>query len=218
MISKGLSRRIDFGELSSSLKGSGSVRKSTKLLGGIFAAVICLSATAMPAMASSSTSRSAGVADGSSAPLPLSVSVQAAHENAVTSFLRLHPKPVLPTSASPAELAANRATLYTYLHTVPWTDVFGQWGCTVTDVSIQWTKDIDGTKYPSYSDSANCGGQEALAAVVGTIAPRSAILSESQDPSLIRLYPQLARTSGEGAFSAQRTSGIARTSARRIFA
>lgn len=118
--------------------------------------------------------------------LPLSSSAQTSAENAVTSFLAAHPAPLAPTDPT----AAQTATFYTewnaYLKIVPWSSLYGQWGCTLKKVSINSSTS---TTAPTFGTISNCGGVEALTPLVGTIATRSSTLASPAGASARSLYP-----------------------------
>lgn len=125
--------------------------------------------------------------------LPVGEESQASHEAAVAEFLAAHPLPVAPSaSASAAELSKSRSVWYAYLTSVPWTDVFGQWGCTVHDLHIVMTSAADGNTYPAVQDVAECGGVEALTGVVGTLETKTSVLAQ---PANAHLRASLAAVS-----------------------
>ncbi|MGJ4844294.1 hypothetical protein [Leifsonia sp. Le1] len=167
-----------------------NIRKPA-LIGGVIATVLLVGMQALPALAVSPATPSASAAP------PVSASAQAVHEAAVARFLATNPKPATLTApASPAVLAQNRTAWLSYLEAAPWTDIFGQWGCTVSDLSVVMSTADDGTSYPTVRDVADCGGVEALTGIVGTIDTTSSVLAQ---PANAHLRAQLSRTAPSNA-------------------
>jgi hypothetical protein len=155
--------------------------RKASLVGGVIAAVLCVGLQAAPAIAATSSNTPAAPPGA----LPAAASAQASHEAAVERFLAAHPKPAaLTASASAAELTQNRTAWYSYLKAAPWTDIFGQWGCTVSDLNVVMSKADDGNAYPTVKDVANCGGVEALTGVVGTIDTKTSVLTQPNNADL----------------------------------
>lgn len=156
----------------------------TTLVGGLIAVALCIGFQTAPASAVTPHSVPPPPA------VPLSASAQDLHEAATATFLAANPKPaVLPPSAPAAELAQNRADWYSYLKAVPWDDVFGQWGCTVSDLSVVMSPAGDGASYPTVQDVANCGGVQALTPIAGTLDTKASVLAR---PANAQLRAQLA--------------------------
>jgi hypothetical protein len=169
-----------------------TIRKAS-LIGGIIAAVVCIGLQTAPAFAATSSNTPAAPPIA----LPVAASAQVSHEAAVGTFLAAHPKPAtLTASASAAELTQNRTAWYSYLKAAPWTDIFGQWGCTVSNLNVIMSKADDGNAYPTVQDVANCGGVEALTGIVGTIDTKASVLAQ---PANAQLRTALTATSSSDA-------------------
>ncbi|WP_349867285.1 hypothetical protein [Leifsonia sp. WHRI 6310E] len=164
-----------------------SVRKST-IFGGVLAALLCLGAQAAPALAQAPDSAALADASGTTvatAASPISAAAQATHEASVSKYLASHPKPsALSATASPESLQANRAEWFAYLQAAPWTDIFGQWGCTVSNLNVVWSAAGDGNSYPTLQDVVNCGSIEGLTGVAGSLETRSAVLAQPDNAEL----------------------------------
>jgi hypothetical protein len=125
----------------------------------------------------------------SSSALPVAPAAQSTYEGTVTAFLASHPTPApLTSSASAEQLAENHAEWFTFLQQVPWTAMFGQWGCTVSDVHVTMSVDGKGETNPSVTDVSFCGGLEAVGPMPLTLKTRSAVLAEPGNASLRTLF------------------------------
>jgi hypothetical protein len=120
-----------------------------------------------------------------SAALPLGPSVQVADESAVSTFLAANPVPAAPSVLTPATIAASYAKWDAFLKVVPWTAIYGQWGCTVKAVTV--TPSTAATP-PTFGVVSNCGGAEALTPLVGTFATRTATLATPAGAAARSLY------------------------------
>lgn len=159
----------------------------------IAAAVLLLGLQAAPSFAATpATSTPEPV---SSSALPVAAAAQTSHEARVASFLAAHPKPApLTSSASTEQLAQNHAQWYAFLQQVPWTDMFGQWGCTVSDVHVAMTVDGNGNSNPTVTDISNCGGVEAVGPMALSLQARSTVLAEPSNAPLRALFQAPAAT------------------------
>lgn len=107
---------------------------------------------------------------------------QKSAENAVKQFTISHPAPSLPKAATAAQYRAFSKSLATYWKAVPWSDVYGQWGCSAADVSVDYhaTAGTWGAAGAEMSAVTHCSDPTVTQSnMVGNVAPRTTLLASA---------------------------------------
>lgn len=118
------------------------------------------------ALAMAAVTGLAGLGVGATEPDPPSITQeQLALSAQVADFIKVHPKPLEPTSA--ADLERYSQEMVDYWNAVPWAAVAGQWGCTV-DVGM-----------PSLEKLASAVTFRDGTAPAGTTVARMSLITES---------------------------------------
>jgi hypothetical protein len=119
------------------------------------------------------------------ASLPLGVSVQNADQLVIANFLAAHPVPLESADHSAESVAISNSQWHTFLAAVPWSALYGQWGCVLKQVEVTPSP---ATSTPTFGTLSNCGGAEALVPLVGTFATRTATLATPEGAPARSLY------------------------------
>lgn len=164
-----------------------------RLKAAIASSLLLAALVATPAMAANAAVPAAA------SPHPTAVDIapqaQAASESAVASFVAANPTPILPANATSAQFMAFSQQLYSYWQRTPWTDVFGQWGCTVSDVQPQFhaTAGAWGQAGAAVSMASYCSNAAANP-VSGNIASKTQILAAHPEVAAALAAPATSAT------------------------
>jgi hypothetical protein len=136
-------------------------------------------------------------------PTPSQVASQVASEQIVARFIAATPVPVLPTNASGNQYLQFSQNLAAYWKTVPWGSVYGQWGCAVSDVQVDFhaTAGSWGAAGAEMSTSSTCSVASNENGLVGQVATRSTLLARQASSSNVSAVKPLVRGSGSCAWT-----------------
>jgi hypothetical protein len=137
------------------------------------------------AQAAPTSERVVAVSPSPSANLPLSVSVQNADQLVVANFLASHPVPLESAGRSAPGVPTVNSQWHTFLAAVPWSALYGQWGCVLKQVEVT---PGPAKSAPTFGTISNCGGAEVLVPLVGTFATRTATLATPEGAAARYLY------------------------------
>ncbi|MDQ1575546.1 MAG: hypothetical protein QOH55_696 [Microbacteriaceae bacterium] len=144
-------------------------------LNGITRGVLAVALTAAFALAGASGAQAA-TPQPSGPEIP--AAAQAASEAAVAAFTATNTAPVLAATASDAQFLAFSQDLQAYWKKVPWSDVYGQWGCTVSNIQIDFhsTSGAWGTAGTEMSSVEGCpGASHTHNPLIGKVAARTSL-------------------------------------------
>ena len=176
---------------------------------------LALSAAVAPSAYASSSEVPTSIAH-TAATMPVIPEAQAAYESEVATFTQSHSAPVAPKETKGQPWLDYNLALSQWWNAVPWTAVYGQWGCIVRNVTVTVSSDIPGLALTSFCGAGEPAGNFSTG-ISMSIAPKTEVLRS--DPSIAKTYAQLTGGNCRRYRPAQAASfTIARILSRRIFA